>query len=152
MGLVAALAVGAGLQIYGNIRGNKAAKKAAESNAAMLAEQKRLQEMASRREADIFLTESEAVIGSQVAGLAKAGVDFSGSALAGLISSKGMQHREHAAILAGAEASSKIANMRQRQAMDQADYYGSTGLMLTQTAGTLLNAGVSYMSVKAAEK
>jgi hypothetical protein len=146
--VTAAVILGTGVQIFGGIQSRKAAKRAEEANARYLAEQKRLSMLANKREADIFGSESDKLLGSQTSMLSKAGVDFSGSAIMGLVESKGMQMREKAAIIMNGGAQARLADMRMKQANDQARYYGSSQLAATQTLGTLLNAAVDYNKVK----
>lgn len=142
-------AVGAGVQIYGQTQANKAQAKAERLNRQEYLAQKRLSEMAARREADIFLTESASFIGEQVSMLAKSGIQMDGSALMEIAKSESAADREYAAIQAGAASRASMFDNRARAAGDMARRVSSSSYNNIQTLGTVLNAAGNMYQMNA---
>ena len=145
MALGALLAVGTGLQMLGMYQGAQARKRAARQNAAYYREQKRLQELATRRELDIFERESEMFSGSQVSAFAKSGVDFSGSLLAQYAGDRAAIAREKGAIKAGAAVRMRLTEMRAAAASDEAKAIDRA--LPLQLLGTGISAYASYKAM-----
>lgn len=136
--------VAGGLGLYGQHQNRRAQRNAENANAAYLEEQKRLTQAANRREANIYLTESDRLIGTQKSMLGRAGIAFSGGAIMALVESKVTQAIEYSAILEHGKSAERLADIRARQAREMASFYGSKTLAATQTLGTLLNAYGAY--------
>lgn len=137
-------AAAAVVQLYGQKKANDDQAEAERANAREYQAQKRLSEMAARREADIFLTESASFIGDQVSMLAKSGVQMDGSSLMEIAKSKSAADREYAAIQAGAASRASMFDMRARQAKNMANRISSSEFNNIQTLGTLLNVGGDF--------
>lgn len=142
LGIVAG---GAAVQWYGQKEANKAEARAQRANALEFQAQKKLSEMAARREADIFLDESAAFIGEQVSSLAKSGVQMGASELMVIADSESKASREYAAIQAGAAGRASIFDMQTQQANTAAARLRSSSYNNVQTLGTVLNAGGNYL-------
>jgi len=138
---------GAVLSYTGNKKSREAQEDAERANAAAYRAQRKQAEASNRREADIFMSESDSFMGTQVSLFAKNGVDFSGSALMQLVSSAGAQTREYNAIKENGRLQSSLLSSKASQSLKQANYFGSSSLAITQNLGTLLNAGATYMSI-----
>ena len=142
MGVETAIIVGgAAVNAYGQHQANRAQKKAARANAAQYAEQKRLQEIATRKELNDFERESEQFLGEQVSLFSRSGVDFSGSALLQFVSDKTQIAADKEAIRQTGESNSRVFDIRRNQALKEArDISKSQGI---QTLGSILNIASS---------
>lgn len=150
MGVETALFVAAAaIQIYGQRQANEAQANAERLNAAQYAKQQEMAAMASRREADIYSSESQAVIGESVSFFDRAGIDIAGSALMTIANMKEQAGREYRAILIGAQQQSSLIGMKQQQAARNADMLSSGSYNNIQSLGTLLNVGTSYKKATA---
>lgn len=138
---------GAAIQIYGQRQANKEQARANRMNALEYQEQKRISQLAANREADIFLSDSEALFGDQVTGIAKAGVNVGGSALMALATTKAAMRREYEAILTGAKARASMFDTASREANRTAGRIGGSGYNNLQTFGTVLNTSSAYMQM-----
>lgn len=142
--MAAWLAAAAVVQLYGQHKANKERAKAEKLNQREYLEQKKLSEMAARREADIFQTESMSFIGDQISALAKSGVQMDSSSLMAIAKSQSAADREYSAIKAGAAAKAKLFDMRANQAKSNARLFSSSSYNNVQALGTLLNVGADY--------
>ena len=136
--------VAAGVAIYGQVRNSKAKAKADRANAAYYREQAKLQQMASRREADIFERESDMFMGTKVSIFAKAGIDLSGTSLMKFAQDKAAVTREAVAIKAGAQTRLQLTQMRAQSA--DAAARDTEGALGAQVLGTGLQAYANYQT------
>lgn len=143
------LAASAGIQIYGQRKANKAQARAEEYNRLAYEAQRRQAAMASRREADIYASESQATIGATVSFMSRAGVDMTGSALMHVANMKEQAGREYRAIQIGAQFNSSLLASRAAQARRNAEILSSSSFNNLQSLGTLLNAGAQGLSMSA---
>ena len=146
------LAAAGVVQLYGQQRANRDQARAERANAKEYEAQKRLSQMAARREADIFLTDSASFIGDQVSELAKSGIQMDGSVLMELAKSRGAASREYAAIQAGAAGQARQFDIRAKSARSMANRVSSSSFNNIQTLGTLLNVGGDYAEMASREK
>ncbi len=145
---ISVIAAAAAVQMYGQYRANSAQAQAERANAASYAAQNAQAKMASRRESDIYVTESQMAIGETVTSLNKAGIDLSGSALMKVANMKAQAGREYNAILIGAQLNSNIINMREAQARRTANMLASGTYNGIESLGTILNAGAQIATLK----
>jgi hypothetical protein len=142
----------AGVQMYGNHMANSAQAKAERANAAAYAEQKRMSEMASRREADIQMSEGISFVGEQVSAFTKAGINIDGSALMQIARTEMQIQQEQSAILLGSQFKSRMFDAQAKQSLDTAATLRSSQYNMIQNAGIALNAGSQIASASKTNK
>lgn len=106
------------LSVGGTIMGNSAKKKAAKANKAFYLKQLEMQQRAMRRELDVYTRESDMALGTKISSFAKAGVDFSGSALMQYAYDKAAVAREKDAIKSGARLKMDLTRARYNAEVD----------------------------------
>ena len=143
----AAFGAGIGLQISGQRAANEAQAEAEARNAAFFEEQAKFFEDATDRELAIFETESDMIIGGQLATFARAGIDISGSALGVIAQTKEQQSREKSAIKAEGEMNVKLARLKAQDASAVADTLSSSSYNDKQAISTALGAAGTALSI-----
>jgi hypothetical protein len=138
MGVETAIIVGgAAVSAYGASQESKAQERAARANAASYAEQRRMQQVATRKELDNFERESDQFLGETISLFSRAGVDFSGSALMKFVENQVNVESDKAAIKLTGQNNSRLFELRERQALQEArDIRSARGV---QTLGSILN-------------
>ena len=140
------LIAGAVIQGYGQIQAAKEARRVGKANAAYYREQKEMQELAARRELDIFEHESEMFMGSQVSAFAKSGVSLSGSMVSKLAGDRAAIHRESNAIREGNRTKIKLTEMRANE--EDRKVSAARRALPMQLLGTGLNAYVGTQQMQ----
>lgn len=130
--------VGVGLQVYSQYQADKAEAEAELENALWLDEQAAFAQEAAEREATIFGRESEMLIGEQVGGFAKAGVEMSGSALDVIGESKALANMELEAIIKAGEFKVREATLKAGASRKRAEQLSDPTSQLLKAGGTIL--------------
>lgn len=117
----ALLVGGTALNVMGRRQANRAERRAHEQNALFLQKQKRWAEEALEANLGIFDRQSKAFLGRQAVGIAKAGVNMSGSALQLVVQTKGAMDRERLSMLKSGQRNIELAGMKAQQSREAAD-------------------------------
>lgn len=150
MGVETAIIVGGAIAAYGAYSSSQAQAKAARDNAEAMRQQAQFNAFVSRREADIFRTESTIALGSQLSAIARSGVDLSGSALMSFVSSKAAAERQANAIAIGAAQRQSMAEAEARSSEKLARNISQAGNI--QTLGAILNTYGNYQGYQSKVK
>lgn len=138
---MAALGGGTALSIYGNIQANIAQAQAESENADWLEQQAEFAEFSAEREEDIFLRESDQLLGQQIGGFNVSNVELSGSALDVLNNTQALIQQELNAIEYAGAVKIQEALLKASAARRTADRLSSFEHNFMQAAGTLTSAG-----------
>jgi hypothetical protein len=111
---------GTALQIAGRRKARRAEQQAHEQNAAFFRKQQLWAEEALTANLDIFDRQSKQFSGKQLRGIAKAGVDMSGSALLLFTQTKGAMGRERVSMVKAGQRNIELAGMKADQSMQAA--------------------------------
>lgn len=133
--------VGAGISIYGQVKGNQAQASAERANARFYQEQADFAEKAGDRELDIYKDQAAEFFGQQKSGFARAGVELQGSPLLALADSISRQQREEEAIQMDTAAKVREANLKGGLANKTAASLSNFANNALPASGTLLTAG-----------
>ncbi len=136
----ALMAAGTAIQVYGQYQVNMMQAQAEIANAQFYAVQAEYARAAQFRQAAIAGDEYAARKGAQVSGYAKGNVDISGSAASVVASTLAQGVEEQVAIRQKGELDYKLAILRSRQSIQQAETLGSLQYNLLQGGGTVLRS------------
>ena len=134
------LAVGTGMQIFGQLQANMAQARQEIENAKFYEEQAKFALEAMHRQEDIASRQYEARKGAQVSAYAKGGVDLSGSAALTIAETVAQKAEELSAIKRKGELDYKLAKLRARSSQAQGEMLQSTEYNFMQAGGTALTA------------
>jgi len=143
------MAVGAGISIFGDIKGRFEEAEAAKENASWLDEQAAFAERSTQRSLDISQRESSIKIGNQIGGFAVMGVELAGGALAAINDSREAAESEIAAIKDQGHMQAKEAHLKAGAARDRADAATDPFNILLSTAGSAASAYGQYKYMSA---
>jgi len=136
------LAVGTGLQIFGNLMANYNQAQAEARNALFYQEQAKFaQESAIRQEA-LAASQYTKLSGSQLSAYAKGGIDISGSVATVISETFSRKTEEIIAIRRKGEMEFKLARLRGIEAENKAQLLQDPFYNLMQAGGTALNTGM----------
>lgn len=142
---MAALAGGTGLSIFGNIQANLAQSQAEEENAEWLEQQAEFAQFSTDRAEDIFLRETDQLLGAQIGGFNTSNVELSGSALDVINDTMALADREVDAIRYQGQMQVQEALLKASAARRNADRLGSFEHNLLQSAGTIAGASARFV-------
>lgn len=139
MSAAAVVAVGTGLQLYSQYKGNLDRAGAERKNAQFYGEQAGYIEEVGARKLKLLATDQKKFIGRQRSMFAAAGIDFSGSALDVAISTQVSQAEELRAMARQTEVEARLARMKAEASNSAADAYADPTNNLLTGLGTGLS-------------
>lgn len=146
--VLALVAAGAAMQMYGQYQANMAQAENERQNAEMYRKQAQMVLEAQWRQESISRTNYAQAVGAQYSAYAKGGVDISGSASSTIAGTIAQGINEISAIRKKGALDYELARMRGVQSDTTAGTLSSSGYNLTQAAATTLSAAAMYQSYK----
>lgn len=147
----ALLLAGTAMQIYGNIEADKQAARAARMNLDYYNYLTQVNSESFDRASRLQTYQQQKFVGSQVAAFAKAGVQFSGSAIDSLHETLTQQAGENFALRKQFEAEQTYVDYKKRGEAAQLSYLQSPMRLLTSVGVPALGGASSYAAYKARE-